>query len=135
MYQLMTVIAQTTTEGEAAGDGAATGGWEQYSTWIFIAVFVALFYFLLIRPGQKQRKEHQQLVSSVKKGDEVVTAGGIYGRVTKVGEDYVMLEIAQKTIVRMTKSSIARVESVSRAAGSAEEPDEAESGGEGKEDI
>lgn len=134
MYQLMTVIAQTTTEGETAGDGAAGGGWEQYSTWIFIAVFVALFYFLLIRPGQKQRKEHQQLVSSVKKGDEVVTAGGIYGQVTKVGEDYVMLEIAQKTIVRMTKSSIARVESVSRAAGSAEEPDEAEAGGEGKED-
>lgn len=129
MYQLMTVIAQTTTDGEAGGEGTAAGGWEQYSTWIFIAVFGALFYFLLIRPGQKQRREHQRLISSVQKGDEVVSAGGIYGRVTKVADDHVMLEIAPKTIIRMTKSSIARVESDGRSAagkGGQEEPEAGE---------
>lgn len=121
MYQLMTVIAKATngtTGGTAEGAGSDTGSngaassfWADYGTFIFIAVFAALFYFLLIRPGQKQRQAHQRLVSSVRKGDEVMTAGGIYGRVTKVGDDYVMLEIAHKTIIKTSKSSIARVES------------------------
>lgn len=118
----MTILAEaTTTATETTGNGdPAPTGWEQYSTWIFIAVFAALFYFLLIRPGQKQRKTHQQLVASVGKGDEVMTAGGVYGTVAKVRDDYIMLEVANKTVIKVSKSSVARVTSSTEA----EEPDE-----------
>jgi preprotein translocase subunit YajC len=87
----------------------AGGGSASYMTFIIIAVFIAIFYFLLIRPGQKQRKAHQALVEAVKKGDEVMTAGGIYGTVSRVGADFVIIEIASKTEIKVAKGSIARM--------------------------
>lgn len=88
---------------------AQEGGGGSYITFVIIGVFIAIFYFLLIRPGQKQKKAHQQLVTSLKKGDEVMTAGGFYGTVKKVDAETVMLEIASKTEIRLSKNSIARV--------------------------
>ncbi len=93
----MTIIAQ---------EGGSTNS---YMTFAIIGVFIAIFYFLLIRPGQKQKKAHQELVDSLGKGDEVMTAGGLYGIITKVEGDAVMLEIARKTEIRLAKNSIARV--------------------------
>ena len=84
---------------EEGGEQASGSSW---TFLIYIVIFVAIFYFLLIRPGQKQKKEHQRLVDSVNKGDEVVTAGGIYG----------MVEIAKKTTVKLSRASIARTVSV-----------------------
>ncbi|HDY69570.1 MAG TPA: preprotein translocase subunit YajC, partial [Actinobacteria bacterium] len=81
----------------------------RYMTFIIIAVFIAVFYFLLIRPGQKQKKAHRELVSSVKKGDEVMTAGGLFGTIKRVDAENVIMEIARKTEIKMAKSSIARV--------------------------
>jgi preprotein translocase subunit YajC len=85
------------------------------ATPIFIVIFIGIFYFMLIRPGQKQRKAHDQLVSSIKKGDQVMSAGGLYGTITQVKEDYVMLEVARKTEIKLSRGSIARVVSASEA--------------------
>ena len=72
-------------------------------------VIFAAFYFLLIRPQQKKQKAHAALVSSLKTGDEVLTAGGILGKITGVSEHYVVVQIADNTEVKMQKSSISQV--------------------------
>jgi preprotein translocase subunit YajC len=74
--------------------------------WLLIFV---IFYVLLIRPQQKRAKEHQAELASVKKGDEVITGGGLRGRVTKVSEGEVEVEIAQGVKVRAIKSTLSQV--------------------------
>ena len=74
----------------------------------FLLIF-AIFYFLMIRPQQRRIREHQATVNSVKKGDEVVTGGGILGRVTKVTDNEAEVEIAQGTRVRVVKSTLSQV--------------------------
>ena len=75
----------------------------------FILMFV-IFYFLLIRPQQKRMKEHRQMVENLRRGDQVVTAGGIHGRVTKVGqEDEAEVQIAEGVKIRVVKSTISTV--------------------------
>ena len=76
-----------------------------------LAIFV-IFYLLMIRPQQRRVKEHQAAISAVKKGDEVVTGGGIRGRVTKVTDDEAEVEIANGVKVRVIKSTISHVLSV-----------------------
>jgi preprotein translocase subunit YajC len=75
-----------------------------------VAIFV-IFYFLLIRPQQKRMREHQTAVAGIQKGDEVVTGGGIRGRVTKVSDDEVEVEIASGVRVRVVKSTLTGVAS------------------------
>ena len=74
--------------------------------WLLIFV---IFYMLMIRPQQKRMKEHAATIAAVKKGDEVVTGGGIRGRVTKVTDDEVELEIAQNVRVRVVKATLSHV--------------------------
>jgi preprotein translocase subunit YajC len=74
----------------------------------FVIIFV-IFYLLWIRPQQRRVSEHQATINAVKKGDEVITAGGIRGRVTKVSEDEAEVEIAQGVKVRVIKSTISQV--------------------------
>jgi len=74
----------------------------------FIAMF-AIFYFLLIRPQQKKQREHRQLLQNLKRGDRVLTGGGIYGTVTKIRNDIVHVEIADQVRIRVNKSSISDV--------------------------
>jgi len=71
-----------------------------------MVVFVAIFYFLLIRPQQKKAKEHQALVSKLSTGDEVVTTGGILGKVTEVGESFVTMEIADGVRIKVQKFQV-----------------------------
>ena len=89
-----------------APDGGMTGMLIQFLP--LIALFV-LFYFLMIRPQQKRMKQHQATIAAVKKGDEVVTAGGIRGRVNKVSDDEVEVEIAPNVRVRVVKSTLSNV--------------------------
>ncbi len=70
-----------------------------------IAMFV-LMYFLLIRPQQKRAKEHKKLLNELKKGDEVVTNGGVIGKVTSVDESFATLEISDGVIVKVQKQGI-----------------------------
>ena len=88
----------------ASGAGAPAGaGWEQL---IFLGIFVLIFYFLLIRPQNKRRKEHKDLMVGLSKGDEVVTAGGIVGLVKKVEEDFLLLEVGKGMELRFQKSAV-----------------------------
>jgi len=74
----------------------------------WVAIFV-IFYFLMIRPQQQRVKQHQAAIAAVKKGDEIVTAGGIRGKVTKVSDDEAEVEIAQGVRVRVVKSTLSDV--------------------------
>jgi preprotein translocase subunit YajC len=71
-----------------------------------VLMFVVL-YFLMIRPQMKRSKEHKSMVEALAKGDEVVTQGGVAGRITKVGESYVHVEIAENTEVAVQKQAVA----------------------------
>ena len=73
-----------------------------------VLIFV-IFYFLLIRPQQKRAKEHRQMLDSIKKGDKVVTSGGIYGVVESVGTNTVTLKIAENVKVKFGKGNIAAI--------------------------
>ncbi|MFZ5564244.1 MAG: preprotein translocase subunit YajC [Thermodesulfobacteriota bacterium] len=86
-----------------------------------ILIFV-IFYFLLIRPQQKKAKEHQQMINSLKKDDLVITNGGIHGRLTAVDNDTVMVEIADRVRIRLSRQSIAG----KRAAEAPAKPDKME---------
>ena len=85
---------------------AAPAGGGQWTMFLFLGGFALIFYFLIFRPQSKRRKEHQALVSGLAKGDEVVTAGGIAGSVTKVEDDFVKLAIANNVEIRIQKSSV-----------------------------
>lgn len=89
----------------AQGAPAATGGpgYEQF--FIIIGMF-ALLYFFMIRPQMKRAKEHKQMAEALQKGDEVITAGGVLGKITKIGEAYISIEIASNTEVQVQKSAI-----------------------------
>ena len=73
---------------------------------------VAIFYFLMIRPQQKRMKEHRALIDAVKKGDTVVTGGGLIGKVTRVDESEVEIELAPNTRVKALKSTLSDVRAV-----------------------
>lgn len=73
-----------------------------------ILIFV-VFYFMLIRPQMKRAKEHRQLVAGLSKGDEVVTNGGLLGRITDVSESFVTLELAENVEVRLQRHAVASV--------------------------
>jgi len=92
---------------QATGGGGGFGGLEQILPLILIFV---VFYFLLIRPQQKKAREHREMLGGVKRGDRVVTGGGIIGLVTKViGENEVQVEIAENVRVRVAKSTISSI--------------------------
>ena len=71
-----------------------------------MVVFIAIFYFLLIRPQQRKAKEHQAMVAKLAQGDEVVTAGGLLGRVLEVGDTFVTLEIADGVRVKVQRFQV-----------------------------
>ncbi len=77
-------------------------------TWIVFLVFIiAVFYFLMIRPQRKRQKEHQQLMEELKRGDRVVTAGGIYGVIESLSEDSIVIKVESGTTMRVARSSVA----------------------------
>lgn len=74
---------------------------------VFLGGFILLFYFLLWRPQSKRAKEHKQLISSLDKGDEVVTSGGIAGRIVRVKDDFVVLQVADGVELKVQKIAVA----------------------------
>ncbi len=80
-----------------------------WTTVIMLAVFFAIFYFLLIRPQSKRAKEHRNLLASVAVGDEVVTSSGLMGKVTALNDNTITIEIAPNVNIRMQKSAISGV--------------------------
>jgi len=86
----------------AAPAGQAPGALQ----WVFLAVMFVALYVILIRPQQKRMKEHRNMVSQLSKGDEVVTNGGVLGRITKVGDHFITLEIASNIEITVQKQAI-----------------------------
>jgi len=74
-----------------------------------LVLILGVFYFLLIRPQQKRAREHKELVAGLKKNDQVITAGGLYGRIVEAGEKIVTLEIAPNVQVRHERSQIGAI--------------------------
>ena len=88
----------------------AAGGGSAFASFIPLILIFAIMYFLLIRPQQKKVKEHQAMVQALRRGDQVVTQGGLIGKVTKVKEDNeIEVEIASGVKARVVKSTIAQV--------------------------
>jgi preprotein translocase subunit YajC len=88
---------------QAAGGAPAGSG---MTPLIMMVVFVVIFYFLLIRPQQKKQKEHQAMLGKIAAGDEVVTAGGILGRVVEVGDQFLTLEIADNVRIKVQRFQV-----------------------------
>jgi preprotein translocase subunit YajC len=76
---------------------------------LFIVLMFVIIYFLMIRPQMKRAKEHRTMLDALQKGDEVITAGGVLGRVSKMGEAYVTVEIAPNTEVSVQKAAVQTV--------------------------
>ena len=86
---------------------APTGGAGDALTSFLPLIFIFIvFYFLLIRPQSKKAKEHKQMVEALAKGDEVVTNGGLLGRVAKVGDNFVELELAEGVTVKLQRGAV-----------------------------
>ncbi len=96
-------ISNAWAEGPA---GDPTGG---LAGLLPLIILFAVFYFMLIRPQMKRAKEHRQLVAALAKGDEVVTSGGIGGKITHVGDSFVTLEIAEEVQVKVQKDAVTAV--------------------------
>jgi len=91
--------------GEKAAETSGFGAWGMYA---LIAIMVGVFYFLLIRPQRKRAKDHESMVSELRKGDEVVTIGGIHGILKKIGDDTVVVEVDKGVRMTMSRSAISK---------------------------
>ena len=113
----------------ASGPGmvfAAATKQQSTSTWIMwalIAVMLVVFYFILIRPQRKRAQEHDQMVTKLEKGDEVVTIGGIHGTISKISEEAVVLEVDKGVKLTFSRSAIARSLAVHEEEEEEEEPE------------
>lgn len=96
-------IAYAMGQGGAGAEGAGGAGGLLFP----MLIMFGIFYFLLIRPQQKKQKEHQEMINNLKKGDRVVTGGGIHGRITNSDENTLTVEIADNVRVKMNRGSVA----------------------------
>ena len=90
-------------QAQAAGTPPPGGGVGQIA---ILVIFVVVFYFLLIRPQQKRAKEHQAMLSKLASGDEVVTAGGIVGKIREINDNFVSLEVADGVCITVQRSQV-----------------------------
>ena len=91
----------------AAGEAAPQGGGLQLV--IMVAIFFGIMYFMIIRPQQKKAKEHNEMLSALSKGDEVVTSGGILGKVVKIGDNFIEIKISDNANIKVQHHAIAAV--------------------------
>jgi preprotein translocase subunit YajC len=89
--------------GGAGGQSSPGGG---FGAFVPIILMFVIFYFLLIRPQQKKAKDHQTMIANLKKGDRVITSGGIYGQIISLDESTANVEIADKVRIKVTRSNI-----------------------------
>ncbi len=100
-----------TTVAMAAPGGAGGGANQQSPVFMFgwIAIMIAIFYFLMIRPQQKRAKERQKLLDAIKSGDRVVFGGGILGTVTNVKEKTILIKIADNVKIEVSRGAVSQV--------------------------
>lgn len=96
----------STANAQAAG---GAGGASNMSQMLIMVALFGAFYFMLIRPQQKKAKEHREMVAKLGAGDEVVTAGGIVGRIATAGETYVSVEVSSGTVIQVQRYQIVQL--------------------------
>jgi preprotein translocase subunit YajC len=94
---------------DAAAQTAAPGASSPLSALLLPVLLIVVFYFLLIRPQQKKQKEHRQMVEALAVGTEIVTGGGVLGKITDLGEQFVTVEVADGVKIKIQRHSIAAV--------------------------
>ena len=92
---------------QSAGEAASQSPFFQF---IPLVLILGVFWFLIIRPQQKKQKAHVSMVDSLRKGDKVITSGGIFGTIVKVGDDRINLEIASKVQIQIERQQVARMD-------------------------
>jgi preprotein translocase subunit YajC len=98
------------------GQGGAGQGAGGFSGFIPLILMFVIFYFLLIRPQQKKTKEHREMISNLKKGDRIITSGGIHGQITGLDDTTLTVEIADKVRVKVARSNVGgKIPSASQA--------------------
>jgi preprotein translocase subunit YajC len=92
----------------AMGTNPAAGGQggSPYTPILFLVAIVGIFYFLMIRPQQKRAKEHKNFLDNLKKGDKIITSGGLYGTITGITDDAITIEIAEKVRVKIDRNTV-----------------------------
>lgn len=111
---ISTAYAMGGTGGQAGPAGGMAG-------FLPIIILFAIFYFLLIRPQQKKSKEHKAMIENLKKGNRVVTSGGIFGTIVSMDESTIGLEIAEKVKIKVARANIAALISDNEAAAKSKE--------------
>jgi preprotein translocase subunit YajC len=105
---LLDLIVATEKTTEDTGNGG--DGWRGLGSILpFLVLFGLAVYFLMIRPQQKQRREHQAMIDSLRRGDKVVTLGGLHGRIEGLKDKVVVLKVAENVKIEIEKASVARV--------------------------
>ena len=94
------LISPAWAQGAAPAPG---GGMESF---ILIGLMFVVLYFLMIRPQMKRAKEHKTMIDALQKGDEVVTSGGLLGRISRIGDSYVTLEIADRVEIQVQRPAV-----------------------------
>ena len=94
---------------DAMAEGAAAPAGGGFQLIIMMAIFFGIMYFMIIRPQQKRAKEHKTLIESLGKGDEVVTGGGIIGKVTNLGDNFIEMSVSDNTTIKVQRQAIATV--------------------------
>ena len=112
----MVNIAYAMGQGGAQAGQGAPGG-----MLVPLILMFAIFYFLVIRPQQKKQKEHREMINNVKKGDRIITGGGIHGRVTGVSDTTLTVEIADKVRVKLNRGNVAALVQDASPSGSGKE--------------
>lgn len=102
-------IAFAMAQNPAGGGGGAGGGLEAIKGFFPLILMFVIFYFLLIRPQQKKAKDHKNLLANLKRGDEIITAGGLMGKITAITDRAVTIEVADKVRVKILRSQIMTV--------------------------
>jgi len=103
---ILTSLAYAMAQG-----GGAEGGSGGFASFVPLILMFVIFYFLLIRPQQKKAKEHQRIIGELRKGDRIITNGGLYGRITGLDENTLTVEIAEKVRVKVARSNVAALAS------------------------
>lgn len=106
--QLIATLLASVASFNAFADGAAPGQ-SGLSSFLPLVIIIAIFYFMLIRPQMKRTKEQKSMMENLSKGDEVVTVGGMLGKITKMGDDFITLSISDNVDVKVQKHAISNV--------------------------
>ncbi len=106
MISLNFLISEAWAMGPPPGGGQGGAG-DPLTAFLPLILIFGIFYFLLIRPQQKKQKQHQEFINNLEKGTEVVTSGGIIGRITGITDDVVTLEVADKVRIKVVRNQIA----------------------------